>query len=70
MLGTILETADLLAITGYTKPGDAARELRRQGIRVFHGRPGVIWTTVGLVEAAGGITPRQQDEFYSAEDAA
>jgi hypothetical protein len=54
MRGSILESADLLAITGYEKPGDAARALRKQGVHVFEGKAG-IFTTVELLNAAGGI---------------
>lgn len=69
MRGTVLGTEDLLAITGYERPADVVRELQRQGIRVFTGKPGEIFTTVSLIEAAGGIKPAQQD-FYPAGDAA
>lgn len=64
MRGSILECADLLAITGYERPGDAARCLRRQGVRVFEGKDG-IWTTVELVNAAGGIVPASANDAYS-----
>jgi len=70
MRGSIIETADLLAITGYQKPGDAARCLRRQGIKVFDGKDGP-WTTLELVNAAGGLSATSANgDFYSAEDAA
>lgn len=68
MRGSLVECADLLAITGYEKPGDAARKLRAQGIRVFEGKDG-IWTTLELINAAGGIIPsRANDEAYKPED--
>lgn len=68
MMGSILESADLLAITGYEKPADAARCLRRQGVRVFEGKKG-IWTTVELVNAAGGIVPAAANsEVFKPED--
>ena len=54
MLGSLLQTSDLLALTGYQKAGDAARCLRRQGITVFEGKDGP-WTTLQLVNAAGGL---------------
>lgn len=56
MRGSVLETPDILAITGYDRPADAARCLRRQGIRVFEGKSGP-WTTIELVNSAGGIVP-------------
>ena len=68
MRGSILETADLLAITGYVRPGDAAASLRRQGVRVFEGKSGP-WTTLELVNAAGGILPGPSNaETYRPED--
>lgn len=53
MRGTIVESEDLCAITGYERPGDAARCLRQQGIKVFEGRDGRPWTTLDLINLAG-----------------
>jgi hypothetical protein len=70
MRGSIIECEDLLAITGYEKPGDAARSLRKQGIRVFDGKAG-IWTTLELINAAGGIMPAPaKDDAVSPEEIA
>jgi hypothetical protein len=64
----ILTTADLLAATGYKRAGDMARELRAQGIKLFEGKDGP-WTTIELVNAAGGILPGPANaEAYRAED--
>lgn len=54
----ILTTPQLQIITGYTRPADVERCLRRQGIKVFKGRCGP-WTTLTLVNAAGGINEMQ-----------
>lgn len=54
MVNGVLSTAELKAITGYERTGDVRRCLDRQHIRYFFGRDGV-WTTIGLVEAAGGL---------------
>lgn len=68
MRGSVLETADLLAITGYARAGDAARCLRAQGIRVFDGKDGP-WTTLELINAAGGLqAPVAQSDTYRPED--
>ena len=56
MIGTVLETDDLLRMTGYTRPSDAARCLRQQGVHVFEGRHG-IWTTLEALNAAAGVRP-------------
>lgn len=55
MRGSLVETEDLLAITGCKHAGDAARKLREQGIKVFDGRKGRPWTTIELINAAGGL---------------
>lgn len=60
MRGSIVECEDICAITGYERPADAARCLREQGIKVFEGRNGRPWTTIGLIEAAGGLLPSGQ----------
>ena len=68
MIGNILETKDLLAITGYTKPGDAARCLRNQGIKVFDGKLGP-WTTLDLINYAGGLRiGKPEDDAYGLND--
>lgn len=54
-MGAILEHDELQAMTGYDRPADIERCLQRQGIKVFHGRRGKLWTTVDLVNAAGGL---------------
>jgi hypothetical protein len=67
MRGSIVETADLCEITGYERPADAAKCLRSQGIRVFDGRRGP-WTTVGLIESAGGIKASSSNDPLRPED--
>lgn len=57
----ILTTENLQEITGYDRPRDVERCLRDQGVRFFKGRNGP-WTTVDLVNAAGGLVQyRPQD---------
>jgi hypothetical protein len=67
MRGSIVETDDLCEITGYERPGDAARCLRDQGICIFNGRRGP-WTTVGLIEAAGGVKLASSNDPLRPED--
>ncbi len=62
MLGPFVQLEDLQAITGYQRMADVERCLRAQGIRYFYGRTGVLWTTTGLIEAAGGLTPANTDQ--------
>lgn len=63
MSGTdVLTFEDLRRITGYTRPADVERNLREQGVRVFRGRTGP-WTTVALINHAGGIRPAQREQY-------
>lgn len=50
-----LRFEDLQELTGYTRPADIERCLKKQGIGVFWGRKGP-WTTMALINAAGGLT--------------
>ena len=52
----IIDFLALQKATGYTRVGDVAKCLDRQGIRYFHGRKGVIWTTTELVSRAAGYS--------------
>jgi hypothetical protein len=65
---SLLTTAQLLAATGYKRAGDMAAALRRQGIHLFEGKDGP-WTTIELVNAAGGLLPAPvKEEPYRVED--
>ncbi|GLK88336.1 DUF4224 domain-containing protein [Pseudomonas turukhanskensis] len=60
--GRLLSFEDLQRTTGYTRRSDIERSLRSQGIRFFYGR-NVIWTTVDLVNYAGGLRPNTDDKY-------
>lgn len=70
MRGEILETEDLKAITGHTRPGDIARWLTRQGVKYFRGKSGTIFTTQRLLEAAVGFVPNTPaaNDHYKPDD--
>ncbi|MDQ7735568.1 hypothetical protein QT231_22945 [Halomonas sp. SpR1] len=53
-LQKVIDCDELKAITGYQRAADAARCLRDQGVVVFNGRRGP-WTTIDLINKAGGI---------------
>lgn len=57
----ILTTDDLKIATGYDRQADIEKHLRENNIRYFRSRRGV-WTTISLVNAAGGILPGQPQE--------
>jgi hypothetical protein len=58
----VLEFEELQRITGYTRRADVERALRGEGIRIFLGRKGP-WTTVDLVNQAGGLRAIEQDKY-------
>ncbi|MBY5969886.1 DUF4224 domain-containing protein [Halomonas denitrificans] len=58
---TVLSCEDLKQITGYQRPGDVARCLREQGVRVFNGRSGP-WTTIDLINQAGGMVQQGNED--------
>lgn len=66
----VLTGRELAAITGYDRWGDITRSLNEQGIKYFLGKGGRPWTTIDLVNAAGGLNPNggMQQGFYSPDD--
>ena len=66
MRGSVLEFDDLKAATGYQRLADVEKCLERNRIRFFRGRDG-IWTTLDLVNAAGGISASSANDKYDAE---
>ena len=66
MSAATIDYEELKELTGYQRRGDVERCLKDQGIRFFIGRAGV-WTTVDLVNAAGGLQAPAKSEAYSAD---
>ncbi|WP_371317941.1 DUF4224 domain-containing protein [Pseudomonas sp. P7759] len=60
----VLTFQDLQHITGYQRRSDVERTLVDQGVRLFRGRTGP-WTTIDLVNHAGGVTPTSSDRYDS-----
>jgi hypothetical protein len=67
MLGALVTFDDLKATTGYARLADVERCLKKAGIRYFYGRGGV-WTTVDLINAAGGGLPANDGQPYRPDD--
>lgn len=63
----VLDFATLRAITGYQTQPAVERCLKSQGIRYFFSRQGV-WTTLDLVNAAGGIKQAANADTYQPGD--
>jgi hypothetical protein len=66
----LLSAAQLMQVTGYERFGDLTRSLDQQGIRYFIGKGGRPWTTVDLVNAAGGLNPDGQssrEQYYGVD---
>lgn len=66
----LLSCEDLLLATGFERIGDMRRALDQAGIRYFLGRAGRPWTTMDLLNAAGGLVPTsgQNDGVIRPED--
>lgn len=62
----VLTFEDLQLITGYQRRSDVERTLIEQGVRLFRGRCGP-WTTLDLINKAGGIDRQSSDEKYDAD---
>lgn len=54
-LSGIVTTEELKAATGYERPGDIEKCLRKNGVRFLYGKAG-IYTTIDALNAAMGIT--------------
>jgi hypothetical protein len=63
-MANTLSTADLLNATGYQRPADVERCLEKQGIRFFWGKDGP-WTTMDLINAAGGLQVPEASDSYA-----
>lgn len=53
----ILTADELLSATGFDRDGDLKRLFDQQGIRWFPGKGGRPWTTIALINKAGGLYP-------------
>lgn len=62
----VLEFEDLQRVTGYTRRADVERAMNSQGIKVFQGKKGP-WTTIDLVNQAGGLKAGGDNESYGAD---
>lgn len=66
-----MNAEQLMEATGYDQWGGVMRSLRQQGIRYFIGKGGRPWTTVDLVNAAGGLRPggaSDEEQPYNPDD--
>lgn len=64
-LSRVLTFQDLQLLTGYRRRADVERVLTTQGIKLFRGRLGP-WTTIDLVNQAGGLaTMDDRGRMYS-----
>lgn len=62
----LLDFEALKAVTGYQRQVDVERCLSKAGIRYFYARNGV-WTTIHLVDAAGGLGTASNSDAYSTD---
>lgn len=67
----LLTTEQLLQVTGFERPGDLTRAFDQVGIKWFPGKGGKPWTTMALINKAGGLYPAAADaanSTYSPDD--
>lgn len=63
----LVSCEQLRIITGYKRSSDVERCLREQGVKVFWSRKGP-WTTVDLINNAGGMAATQAgNDKYGAD---
>jgi hypothetical protein len=63
-MSALVTQEQLLQVTGYKVAGEVLeRKLSDQGIRFFYGRNGCIWTTMDLINAAGGLSKLESREL-------
>ena len=58
---SIVSDKQLKDITKYKNTGDVQKCLSRQGIQYYYGKNNTIWTTIGLIEAAKGVSNNGAD---------
>ena len=59
----LVNTDELSRVTGYERPGDIEKCLRKNGIPVLYGRNGQIFTTLDAVNAALGINTKPTEKY-------
>jgi hypothetical protein len=55
-MSSIVTPEELKAATGYDRPGDIEKCLRKNGVRFLYGKKG-IYTTIDALNAAMGLKP-------------
>jgi hypothetical protein len=66
----LLTTEELLQVTGFERAGDLTRLFDQVGIKWFPGKGGKPWTTMALINKAGGLFPAagEASSTYSPDD--
>lgn len=67
---SLLTTEELLQVTGFERAGDLTRLFDQVGIKWFPGKGGKPWTTMALINKAGGLFPdaAAASSTYSPDD--
>ena len=58
---SLVNLEQLKQITGYYRPGDIERCLKKNGIRFLYGQGGKIFTTIDAINAAMGLKSETPD---------
>ena len=56
-MSAIVNSEDLQKATGYDRPCDIEKCLRKNGVRVLYGKNGTVFTTIDAINAALGLKP-------------
>lgn len=62
-MNPLITQSQLQKVTGLSSPKILEDRLRDQGIRFFYGKKGKIWTTIDLINAAGGLAKVESNDL-------
>ena len=67
-MNPLITTDQLKTATGYDRPGDIEKCLRKNGVRVLYGKGGKIFTTLDAINSALGVkSGGEEDETNEIE---
>lgn len=60
-MNKLIKFKELQEITGYKRASDIEGALKAEGIACFHGKDNTVWTTLDIINAAGGLVPKNDE---------
>jgi hypothetical protein len=61
-MSAIVTLEQLKSVTGYNRPGDIERCLKKNGVRFLYGQGGKIFTTLDAINAALGLKSQPSND--------